>query len=63
MTTIRKGFSRPLIAQKIRIFASLEQASRYTSARLQAAPSYRFNIQQTATNQWAVCRVISGGVK
>jgi len=27
------------------------------------ADSYRFNIQQTAADRWAVCRVISGGVQ
>lgn len=58
----RRAFSRPLISQKIRVFPCLESASRYTLERLQANASYRFSIQQTTANQWAVCRVIAGGV-
>lgn len=63
LQSIRKGFARPLVAQPIRTFPNLIQAAafidRLTASR---ADSYRFNIQQTAADQWAVCRVVSGGV-
>ena len=63
MNTIRPAFRRPLVAQPIRRFSTLAQASRHID-RLLAVHSnqVRFNIQQTAANQWVVCRVISGGV-
>ena len=64
MPSIRSAFRRPLVAQHIRTFPNLSQAAafidRLTAAR---ADSYRFNIQQTAADRWAVCRVISGGVQ
>ena len=61
--TIRKGYSRPIIAQPLRTFPTLLQASAFID-RLTAsnAASYRFNIQQTAANSWTVARVVSGGV-
>ena len=63
MNTIRPAFRRPLVAQPIRRFSTLAQASRHID-RLLAVRSnqVRFNIQQTAANKWVVCRVISGGV-
>ena len=63
MNTIRPAFRRPLVAQPIRRFSTLAQASDHID-RLLAVHSnqVRFNIQQTAANQWVVCRVISGGV-
>ena len=63
MNTIRPAFRRPLVAQPIRRFSTLAQASSHID-RLLAVHSnqVRFNIQQTAANQWVVCRVISGGV-
>lgn len=63
MTAIRPAFRRPLIAQPLRRYPTLAEASRHID-RLLAVHSaqYRFNIQQTADNQWVVCRVISGGV-
>ena len=63
MTKIRQGYSRPLVSHPIRTFPSLIQAAafidRLTASR---ADHYRFNIQQSATDKWTVCRVVSGGV-
>ena len=62
MTKIRRAFTRPLISHKIRTFASLNEASRYTGRLLEGNPRARFNIQQTAADTWTVCRIVSGGL-
>ena len=62
MTKIRRAFTCPLISHKIRTFASLNEASRYTGRLLEGNPRARFNIQQTAADTWTVCRIVSGGL-
>ena len=52
----------PLSLQLIRRFPTLEQASLYLSHRVKSRQCERFAIQQTASNSWAVCRVMKGGV-
>ncbi|MCF7530315.1 hypothetical protein ACOR62_08825 [Neisseria lisongii] len=61
MAKIRKGYSRPLITHFIRNFSSLDEAQRFVARKMGLAQAYRFNIQQTAADTWAVSRIVSGG--
>lgn len=60
MNKIRKAFSRPIYAHKLRSFATFEEACNMVdSLTTRNSDFYRFLIEQTATG-WTVSRIAQG---
>lgn len=60
MATIRKAFSRPIIAHPLRTFPTIIQAAAFVDRMTASnADAYRFNITQDGS-RWTVSRVIRG---
>ena len=60
MPKIRKAFSRPIYAHKLRSFATFEEACNMVdSLTTRNSDFYRFLIEQTATG-WTVSRIAQG---